>query len=185
MVSSLLHSRASPASLVAPLWLWWLSIMAATFCSSLHTCSRYFLRICRYELSALLQGSPTRPGLAERQSHKFNVFSIIITCVPVWGEQYAPHCPSCVRGCLWVLCLRSHGPEPVSSLGLVLWENEIIVQKEPLKSYFWLSRRGCLLKRFCGKCEKVCIHPLSLTSEHIWWITWERSDSRKKNNIQG
>ncbi|KAG7230590.1 hypothetical protein INR49_025307 [Caranx melampygus] len=29
--------------------------MATTFCSSLHTCSRYFLRICRYELKALLE----------------------------------------------------------------------------------------------------------------------------------
>lgn len=54
-VSSLLHSKASPVAFVAPLWWWWLSVIAATFCSSRHTCSRYFLRICRYELKALLE----------------------------------------------------------------------------------------------------------------------------------
>lgn len=54
-VSSLLHSDASPAAFGAPLCWWWLSVMAATFCSSRHTCSRYFLRICRYELKALLE----------------------------------------------------------------------------------------------------------------------------------
>lgn len=53
-VSSLLHSTASPAVFGAAPWCW-RSVMAATFCSSLHTCSRYFLRICLYEFKALLQ----------------------------------------------------------------------------------------------------------------------------------
>lgn len=55
-VSSLLHSEASPAGFCVSLCCW-LSVMAATVCSNLHTCSRYFLRICRYELMALLQES--------------------------------------------------------------------------------------------------------------------------------
>lgn len=54
-VSSLLHSKASSAAFVAPPWPCRLSIEAANFCSSRHTCSRYFLRIWRYELKALLR----------------------------------------------------------------------------------------------------------------------------------
>lgn len=54
-VSSLLHSESSPAVFDVSFWTHWLSVMAASFCSSFHTCSLYFRRMCLYELKALLE----------------------------------------------------------------------------------------------------------------------------------
>lgn len=119
-VSSFLHSNASPA----PLWLCWLSIMAATFSSRRHTCSRYFFRICRYELKALLKGKTQfviLASAADIQDDDVRIYICMsVTCEPVWAELSAPRCPCCGRCCLRERCWASPAPKQASSSELVL-----------------------------------------------------------------
>lgn len=124
-VSSLLHSDASPAAFGAPLWWCGLSVMAATFCSSLHTCSRYFLRICRYELKALLEWKkPTKISdyhLMKKDTTELLVFRFGCRC---WTNMPSVKHLSCGTWYLLVsLCEPSYLLSIVSPVRRIVWQS--------------------------------------------------------------
>lgn len=149
-VSSLLHSDASPAAFAAPLWWCWLSVMAATFCSSLHTCSRYFLRICRYELKALLEWKkPTTTKLTTltlRMTPQNGWFSaLVVDAVRCWTNTQCVKHLSCDTY-LWA-CVSRAICSPLSLLWEVLSDTAVFSESCTKASLFF---RACSLKTKAG-----------------------------------